>query len=116
VRETPALGGSKLWGTGNAANIPSIGFSHAYSYFNLSFSVGAFIGPLIAGNVLEGLGIEKGWYTVVGISVLFFLIPVPFVWWAYPAWRNPFSKKQEASKVEQAEDMKEETLEPQAEA
>jgi hypothetical protein len=48
--------------------------------------------------------------------VLFFLIPVPFVWWAYPAWRNPFSKKQEASKVEQAEDTKEETLEQQAEA
>ena len=82
------------------------GFSHAFSYFNLSFSVGAFIGPLIAGNVLEGLGIERGWYTVVGISVLFFLIPVPVVWYTYPAWKNPFIKRETDEKTGVAEDPK----------
>ena len=60
-----------------ARDTEGLGFSHVFSLFNISFSLGAFIGPIIAGQVLGHLGIEKGWYTMIGVSVAFYLICIP---------------------------------------
>lgn len=62
--------------------------------------MGALIGPIIAGNVLEALGIERGWYTVVGVAVAFFLLPLPVIWYAYPATRNPWNKARRTKEEE----------------
>jgi MFS family permease len=46
------------------AKIPHLGFAHVFGIFNFSFSCGAFVGPLIAGQILGAVGDEKGWQCV----------------------------------------------------
>lgn len=53
--------------------------------FNISFSVGSFLGPIASGQLLQGLGITNGWYAMVGITELCYLICIPLVLWKYPS-------------------------------
>ncbi|KAK4704865.1 hypothetical protein P7C70_g1339, partial [Phenoliferia sp. Uapishka_3] len=50
------------------ASTPGLPASAAYGCFNMMYSVGAFIGPIIAGNLIEGLGIRKGWIVMCCLS------------------------------------------------
>lgn len=52
--------------------------------FNFAFSIGSFVGPIVSGQALQGLGVENGFYTLVGISEAFFLMCIPMVLWKFP--------------------------------
>lgn len=52
--------------------------------FNIAFSIGSFVGPIASGQLLQGLGIENGFYAVVGISEAFFLFCIPMILWKFP--------------------------------
>lgn len=54
------------------------------SMFNIAFSLGSFVGPIASGQLLQGMGIENGFYTVVGISEAFFLLCIPMILWKFP--------------------------------
>lgn len=62
--------------------------------FNLAFSIGSFIGPIVSGQALQGLGVENGFYTLVGISEGFFLMCIPMVIWKFP---KPVKRKDKES-------------------
>lgn len=47
---------------------PGMSSSHSFSLFNLSYSIGAFIGPIIAGQVLDALGTQRGWWLLAGLG------------------------------------------------
>jgi hypothetical protein len=52
--------------------------------FNIAFSLGSFVGPIASGQLLQGMGIKNGFYTVVAISEVFFLLSIPMVIWKFP--------------------------------
>jgi MFS family permease len=52
--------------------------------FNIAFSLGSFVGPIASGQLLQGLGIENGFYTLVGIAEGCFLLCIPLVIWQFP--------------------------------
>lgn len=43
--------------------------SHIYGGFNIFFSFGAFLGPLIDGQLLGNLAVPTGWQVVLGLTV-----------------------------------------------
>lgn len=60
-------------------SIPGIGSEHAYSIFNLVYSIGAFIGPLCGGQIISALKIQKGWITLCILSSSLSLVLLPLV-------------------------------------
>jgi len=40
---------------------PGLGYAHVYGIFNMVYSIGALVGPLCVGGVMERTGVEKGW-------------------------------------------------------
>lgn len=40
---------------------PGLGYAHVYGVFNMVYSIGALVGPLCVGGVMERTGVEKGW-------------------------------------------------------
>lgn len=69
--------------------------------FNIAFSLGSFVGPIASGQLLQRMGIENGFYTVVAISELFFLLCIPMVIWKFP---KPSQKAKAAAEVTTKED------------
>lgn len=47
---------------------PGLGAAHVYGIFNLAYSIGAFIGPIIAGQLIQTLQIRRGWVAICIIS------------------------------------------------
>lgn len=43
------------------------------------------VGPIIAGQVLESLGIEKGWYTMLGVTIGCYVVCIPGIILKYSA-------------------------------
>ncbi|KAF9098424.1 hypothetical protein BGX29_007617 [Mortierella sp. GBA35] len=54
------------------------GFAHAYAMFNMAFSIGVLIGPIICGIVYERLGFRAICFTMSGS--LFLSLPVVVLW------------------------------------
>ncbi|KAM0755934.1 MFS general substrate transporter [Meredithblackwellia eburnea MCA 4105] len=49
---------------------PGLPSTAAYGTFNMAYSVGAFVGPIVGGQVLGSLGIRKGWMVVCILSAV----------------------------------------------
>lgn len=49
---------------------PGLGYAHVYGIFNMVYSTGALIGPLVVGGVFEHVGVERGWKLVSLISTV----------------------------------------------
>ncbi|KAA1076079.1 hypothetical protein PGT21_033801 [Puccinia graminis f. sp. tritici] len=43
---------------------PGLGFAHVYGIFNMVYSTGAMVGPLVVGGLLGRMGIQNGWQIV----------------------------------------------------
>lgn len=56
------------------------GTSYAYGGFNLTFSLAAFIGPIVAGQILDTYGIPNGFRIQIGITAAISLIMAPLTW------------------------------------
>lgn len=56
------------------------GTSHAYGGFNLTFSLAAFVGPIVAGQILETCGVANGFKIQIGITAAISLIMAPLTW------------------------------------
>lgn len=54
-----------------------LGYSHAFALFNMAYSVGSFIGPIVAGQALEALGTKNGWFVMVGLVCGSYLLCIP---------------------------------------
>lgn len=53
-----------------AASCENLDASSVFSAFNMSFSVGTFIGPIIAGQLINTIGIDQAWLAMLLISAL----------------------------------------------
>jgi len=53
---------------------PGLGFAHVYGIFNLAFSVGALVGPLCVGALLQHKGIAHGWQIACFLAVALFVL------------------------------------------
>lgn len=51
-----------------ASDTPEITTAHTFAIFNLAFSIGALVGPIVAGQILSGLGVERGWVALTILS------------------------------------------------
>ncbi|GAA5856359.1 hypothetical protein JCM9279_005738 [Rhodotorula babjevae] len=60
-----------------AADTPAISTAHVFGAFNLAFSVGALIGPIIAGQILSAVGTTRGWLALTIISAGLTAIAAP---------------------------------------
>ncbi|MBW0504801.1 hypothetical protein O181_044516 [Austropuccinia psidii MF-1] len=40
---------------------PGLGYAHVYGIFNMFYSIGALVGPMCVGTLLEHYGVQKGW-------------------------------------------------------
>ena len=56
------------------------GTSHTFGAFNLTFSLAAFVGPIVAGQVLEVLGVATGFKVIVGMAAALSLLLAPMAW------------------------------------
>jgi len=80
------------------AQTPGMSASHSFSLFNLSYSIGAFIGPIIAGQVLDAIGTQRGWWTLAGLGAglsAVLLAPIA-IWLGGPIRRNTTAADAEA--------------------
>ncbi|GAA5986337.1 hypothetical protein JCM10908_003709 [Rhodotorula pacifica] len=74
-----------------AAHTPSITTAHVFSLFNLAFSVGSLIGPIVGGQIISKIGILKGWTAIAILSsaLTLLLLPPITIWVGGPlAWRR----------------------------
>ncbi|CAH7690418.1 major facilitator superfamily domain-containing protein [Phakopsora pachyrhizi] len=46
---------------------PGLGYAHVYSIFNMIYSIGALVGPLSVGSLMQHFGVERGW--MVGCTI-----------------------------------------------
>ncbi|KAJ8294725.1 putative MFS-type transporter C18.02 [Rhodotorula toruloides] len=60
-----------------ASSHTSITTAHTFAIFNLAFSIGALVGPIIAGQILSGLGVRKGWVALTVLSAGLSAVFVP---------------------------------------
>ncbi|GAA6036084.1 hypothetical protein JCM8097_006605 [Rhodosporidiobolus ruineniae] len=51
--------------------------AHVFGTFNLSFSIGSFIGPIIGGQIINATGIRKAWIILCAISSALSAVSVP---------------------------------------
>ncbi|KAL8286762.1 hypothetical protein RQP46_004290 [Phenoliferia psychrophenolica] len=75
---------------GISLSIPAYSLLAIPGCFNMCYSIGAFVGPLMAGQLIEGLEIRKGWIVMCclssGLSVL--ILPVLVLYLGGPLkWR-----------------------------
>lgn len=47
---------------------PSLPSTACYGMFNMCYSIGAFIGPIVGGQLIEALGIRKGWIALCALT------------------------------------------------
>ncbi|SCZ90569.1 BZ3500_MvSof-1268-A1-R1_Chr9g10882 [Microbotryum saponariae] len=59
-------------------NTPGLPSTYAYGAFNMMYSIGSFIGPIITGQIIEGLGIRKGWIVTAIICAVLSAVLTPF--------------------------------------
>ncbi|KAI5475475.1 MFS multidrug transporter [Pseudohyphozyma bogoriensis] len=80
---------------------PGLPATAAYGMFNMAFSLGAFIGPIIAGQVINALEIRRGWILLCALSsgLSAVLLPPAIVWLGGPLKRG---KKDEVTTEEAA--------------
>ncbi|GAA5863358.1 hypothetical protein JCM3774_005264 [Rhodotorula dairenensis] len=73
-----------------AARNPTITTAHVFSLFNLAFSVGSLIGPIVGGQIVSGVGILRGWTAICILSagLTAMILPAIVVWVGGPLrWR-----------------------------
>lgn len=63
-----------------------------------AFSIGSFIGPIIAGQLFDGLGTQKGWLVMLCVCVAISVAVLPFVI-AYTGAQEPLWKRKNGGKV-----------------
>ncbi|GAA5827163.1 hypothetical protein JCM3770_000341 [Rhodotorula araucariae] len=60
-----------------AADTPSISTAHVFGAFNFAYSLGALIGPIIAGQILSAVGTRRGWLALCVLSAGLTALLVP---------------------------------------
>ncbi|GAA5855560.1 hypothetical protein JCM9279_005121 [Rhodotorula babjevae] len=60
-----------------ASDTPSISTAHVFCASNLFYSVGALIGPIIAGQILSAVGTTRGWMALAILSAALSCVVVP---------------------------------------
>lgn len=71
--------------------------SHCYGAFNLAFSTSAFVGPIIAGQILQATGTATGFKIQCGLTAALALlcIPLAFVYMRLPMAEKPSTELSE---------------------
>ncbi|BGP39370.1 hypothetical protein JCM10449v2_003308 [Rhodotorula kratochvilovae] len=69
-----------------AADTPSISTAHVFGAFNLAYSLGALIGPIIAGQILSAVGTRRGWLALCVLSAGLTALMLPPGWKRRLAW------------------------------
>lgn len=90
-----------------AARNPTITTAHVFSLFNLAFSVGSLIGPIVGGQIISGVGILRGWTAIcilsAGLTVV--ILPAIVIWVGGPLhWRSWRKSPEETDAEEQSEE------------
>ena len=57
-----------------------VGTAHVYGGFNMAFSLAAFIGPIVSGQILQTAGIATGFKIQIGLSAALSLGCAPLTW------------------------------------
>ncbi|BGP24065.1 hypothetical protein JCM10295v2_002966 [Rhodotorula toruloides] len=96
-----------------ASSEPSITTAHTFAIFNLAFSIGALVGPIIAGQILSGLGVRKGWVALTvlssGLSAVF--VPPVLAFVGGPLRLGRGKKDAQGKEAEEERDRREEARE-----
>ncbi|BGP15368.1 hypothetical protein JCM10213v2_003336 [Rhodosporidiobolus nylandii] len=51
-----------------AAEAPMLQTAHVFGMFNLAFSVGSFVGPIVSGQIVSAVRINKGWIIMASLA------------------------------------------------
>ena len=78
---------------------PGLGYSHAFSMFNMAYSVGSFVGPLVAGQALGHLGTQNGWFLMIGLVCGCYLACIGPAWFKLSGRRAAEQAKAAAAAV-----------------
>ncbi|GAA5935477.1 hypothetical protein JCM1841_003906 [Sporobolomyces salmonicolor] len=62
-----------------AADTPGLTTPHVFGAFNLAFSIGSFIGPIIAGQVIAAVEIARAWVILAILSAALSVATLPFI-------------------------------------
>ena len=54
--------------------------AHVYGVYNMAFSLAAFVGPIVAGQILQRAGIAPGFKIQIGLTAAMSLGCAPFAW------------------------------------
>ncbi|GAA5906007.1 hypothetical protein JCM8208_006316 [Rhodotorula glutinis] len=97
-----------------ASDTPSISTAHVFCASNLFYSVGALVGPIIAGQLLSAVGTTRGWLalSILSASLSCLIVPPVFLFvGGQGGWRGslrPASKPSESTAPPQ--DTRKETI------
>lgn len=72
-------------------NIPNASMITTFALFNLFFTLGCLIGPIISGQVLHAVGREVGWQVMVGLICVLFFFCVPVIFLFIGGYRGKLS-------------------------
>ncbi|GAA5908941.1 hypothetical protein JCM6882_004950 [Rhodosporidiobolus microsporus] len=62
-----------------AAESPILQTAHVFGTFNMAFSIGSFIGPIIAGQIISAIQIKKAWLTLAILAAALSALALPAV-------------------------------------
>ncbi|GAA5976189.1 hypothetical protein JCM11641_001076 [Rhodosporidiobolus odoratus] len=62
-----------------AAETPSIHTAQVFGMFNLAFSIGSFVGPIIGGQILAAVSTRKAWAIIASIAAGLTALALPLV-------------------------------------
>ncbi|BGP54868.1 hypothetical protein JCM8202_003377 [Rhodotorula sphaerocarpa] len=89
-----------------SARVPNVTTAHVFSLFNLAFSVGSLLGPIVGGQLISHTGIETGWIAITSLSagLTFVLLPAIVIWVGDPSPWRPWAGKSPAVEAEEMQE------------
>ncbi|ORY87390.1 major facilitator superfamily domain-containing protein [Leucosporidium creatinivorum] len=82
---------------------PGLPSTYAYGIFNMMYSIGSFVGPIIAGQVINAVEIRQGWMVMIIICTVLSVVLLPFCYiyiGGRVSWRWRKQAAEEGNEVE----------------